>query len=204
MVESNSTSAWGKQHVRDGKLVVRQQKTGTSLEIPIHRELRAILDVTPSDHLTFLVTKDGKPYSANGFTYRFKLWARQAGLRGCPLHGLRKAACRRLAEAGCEAPEIMAISQIRRAKANGGAGHIANGILPTRQTSLTHGEKGMKHQLHREGLVISRNDKSRESTGLACRTRPRRGRRCGRGQQLRAVAPRRAIPERPRPRLRHS
>ena len=47
----------GKQHVRDGKLIVRQQKTGTPLEIPIHRELRAILDATPSDHLTFLVTK---------------------------------------------------------------------------------------------------------------------------------------------------
>jgi integrase len=100
----------GKQHGRDGKLIVRQQKTGTPLEIPIHRELRAIFDVTPSDHLTFLVTKDGKPYSPNGFTHRFKLWARQAGLRGCPLHGLRKAACRRLAEAGCGAPEIMAIS----------------------------------------------------------------------------------------------
>ena len=100
----------GKQHVRDGKLIVRQQKTGTPLEIPIHRELSAVLDATQSDHLTFLVTKDGKPFSANGFTHRFKLWTRQAGLKGCPLHGLRKAACRRLAEAGCSASEIMAIS----------------------------------------------------------------------------------------------
>jgi integrase len=31
-------------------------------------------------------------------------------LRGYSFHGLRKAACRRLAEAGCSAPEIMAIS----------------------------------------------------------------------------------------------
>ena len=100
----------GKQHLRHGKLNVRQQKTGTSLDIPIHTELQVILDATPSDNLTFLVTKDGKPFTANGFTHRFKLWTRQAGLSGCPLHGLRKAACRRLAEAGCTAPEIMAIS----------------------------------------------------------------------------------------------
>src|SRR5690242_5544167 len=34
----------------------------------------------------------------------------QAGLSGCPLHGLRKACCRRLAEAGCSTQEIMSIS----------------------------------------------------------------------------------------------
>jgi integrase len=35
---------------------------------------------------------------------------KEAGLNGCPLHGLRKACCRRLAEAGCSTQEIMAIS----------------------------------------------------------------------------------------------
>ena len=36
---------------------------------------------------------------------------RDAGLpRRCELHGLRKAAARRLAEAGCSASEIMAIT----------------------------------------------------------------------------------------------
>src|SRR5512132_3812539 len=33
-----------------------------------------------------------------------------AGLTGCTLHGLRKACCRRMAEAGCTGPEIMAVS----------------------------------------------------------------------------------------------
>ena len=37
-------------------------------------------------------------------------WAKEAGLTGCPLHGLRKACARRLAEAGCSALEIMAIT----------------------------------------------------------------------------------------------
>jgi integrase len=37
-------------------------------------------------------------------------WAREAGLKNCPLHGLRKACCRRFAEAGCSVHEIKAIS----------------------------------------------------------------------------------------------
>ena len=39
-----------------------------------------------------------------------KRWTREAGLSNCPLHGLRKACCRRLAEAGCSTQEIMSIS----------------------------------------------------------------------------------------------
>ena len=69
-----------------------------------------MLDATPSDHLTFLTTPTGKPFSEGGLTHRIRLWAEEAGLAGCPLHGLRKAACRRLAEAGCSASEIMSIS----------------------------------------------------------------------------------------------
>jgi integrase len=101
----------GKQHVRDGWINVAQQKTGARLWIPLHQDLKGIMDATPTDHLTFLVSRWGKPHaSANSFGQRMKLWAREAGLMGCPLHGLRKACCRRLAEAGCTAPEIMAIS----------------------------------------------------------------------------------------------
>jgi integrase len=73
--------------------------------------LRAVLDVTPSEHLTFLVTTTGKPYGGNAFSEQFRKWCDAAGLpTHCKPHGLRKAACRRLAEAGCSANEIMAIS----------------------------------------------------------------------------------------------
>jgi hypothetical protein len=51
-------------------------------------DLRSILEATPSEHLTFLVNQHGKPFkSANSFGQRIKLWAREAGLRDCPLHG---------------------------------------------------------------------------------------------------------------------
>src|SRR5262245_15372008 len=49
----------GRQHMKDGVLMVKQQKTGAPLAIPVHPELRAILDATPSEHLTFLVTATG-------------------------------------------------------------------------------------------------------------------------------------------------
>jgi integrase len=101
----------GRQHIRDGVLAVKQQKTGKPLAIPVHPHLQAVLDATPSEHLTFLVTATGKPYSGNHFTESFREWCDAAGLpKRCKPHGLRKAACRRLAEAGCSGNEIMAIS----------------------------------------------------------------------------------------------
>ena len=105
----------GRQHIRetpDGPaLYVKQRKTGVELLIPIHPELAAVLDATPSEHLTFLVTATGKPYGDNHFSRKFREWCDAAGLpKRCSAHGLRKAACRRDAENGCSGNEIMAHS----------------------------------------------------------------------------------------------
>jgi integrase len=101
----------GRQHIKDGVLTVKQKKTGKPLAIPVHSDLQTVLDATPSEHLTFLVTATGKPYGGNAFSAQFRNWCDAAGLsKRCKPHGLRKAACRRLAEAGCSGNEIMAIS----------------------------------------------------------------------------------------------
>ena len=102
----------GRQHIRNGALTVKQQKTGTELPpIPVHPHLQAVLNATPSEHLTFLVTTTGKPYGPNHFSESFREWCDAAGLpKHCSAHGLRKAACRRLAEAGCSEKQIAAIS----------------------------------------------------------------------------------------------
>jgi site-specific recombinase XerD len=102
----------GRQHIRDGVLTVRQQKTGTTLTIPIHPDLAAIIAATPTaGHLTLLTSKGGKAYSRNDFTDQFRAWCDAAGLPGhCVFHGLRKAALTRLADAGCTAHEIASIS----------------------------------------------------------------------------------------------
>jgi len=101
----------GRQHIRDGVFTVKQEKTGVTLAIPVHPHLQAVFDATPGEHLTFLITATGKPYGGNALSAQFRNWCDAAGLpRRCKPHGLRKAACRRLAEAGCSANEIMAIS----------------------------------------------------------------------------------------------
>jgi integrase len=100
-----------RQHIKDGVLTVKQQKTGVTLAIPVHPHLQAVLDATPGEHLTFLTTETGKPYDGSYFSASFRGWCDAAGLpKRCSAHGLRKAACRRLAEAGCSANEIMSIS----------------------------------------------------------------------------------------------
>src|SRR5262249_43776170 len=100
----------GRQHIHNGAIQVRQQKTGAELVIPMHPDLKVILDATSSNHLTFLITAFGKPFTAPGFTNWFRQVCNEAGLpKGTSAHGLRKAMCRRLAEAGCSANEIKAI-----------------------------------------------------------------------------------------------
>src|SRR5450759_5330131 len=100
----------GRQHIRDGVVHVRQQKTGIELAIPIHAILAAIIAQTPANHLTLLTTQTGKPFSAAGFGNWFRDRCNEAGLSHCSAHGLRKAAARRLAEAGCTMHEIAAIT----------------------------------------------------------------------------------------------
>lgn len=107
----SDTVGLGRQHVRDGALHLRQQKTGAALVIPIHPTLAAILAATPTNGLTFLTTSTGAPFSPAGFGNLFREWCNEAGLpKHCSAHGLRKAACRRLAEAGCSEHQIAAIS----------------------------------------------------------------------------------------------
>jgi len=106
----------GPQHVRDGVLSVKQKKTGGALRIPLHTDLVEIISATKNDNamvgaLAFLTTSHGKQFSDAGFGAWFRKRCDEAGLPAhCSFHGLRKAACRRLAEAGCSANEIAAIS----------------------------------------------------------------------------------------------
>ena len=113
----NDLLRMGRQHIRNGELFVRQSKTGAELLIPIGDELMAILNAEQTPHLTFLITGAGRPYRPTDFSDQFRQWCREAGLpEGCTVHGLRKAASRRLAEAGCTPHEIAAITGHRTLK----------------------------------------------------------------------------------------
>jgi integrase len=97
----------GRQHIRDDAIAVRQGKTRTPLLIPITEELREQLDLS---NMTFLVSWRGMPFTAAGFSDWFKKRCVKAGLPHSCAHGLRKAFCRRKAEAGWTAHQIMSWS----------------------------------------------------------------------------------------------
>ena len=95
----------------DDAIRVAQQKTKTRLTIPLHRDLEAALAAASREQATIIATSYKKPFSVKGFGNMMSGAIREAGLpRRCKPHGLRKAAARRLAEAGCSASEIMAIT----------------------------------------------------------------------------------------------
>lgn len=102
------TMGW--QHVSGNRIEVCQQKTSARLSIRMHRNLQAVLAATPRENLTFLVTEYGKPFRPAGFGNWFRERCDEAGLPQCSAHGLRKAASRRLAEAGCSNQQIKAIT----------------------------------------------------------------------------------------------
>jgi len=101
--------SWADQ---DGTAIrVVQGKTGAKLRIPMHPALGHVLAAWPKTNLVMLVTSFGKPFTSKGFSNFMADKISEAGLPDrCVTHGLRKAAARRLAEAGCSSKEIAAIT----------------------------------------------------------------------------------------------
>ncbi len=92
------------------QITVTQLKTGVRLVIPLHFKLREVLAQAPRSQMVIVATAYGRPFSVNGFSQFLRDAIRAAGLPDdCQPHGLRKAAGRRLAEAGATSREIMAV-----------------------------------------------------------------------------------------------
>jgi integrase len=99
----------GRQHIRGDVIDVVQSKTGKALQIPISPALAAVLSTLPHDNMTFLLTNAGRPFTGKAFTIWFKRAIRKARLPNeASVHGLRKAAARRLADKGYSANVIAA------------------------------------------------------------------------------------------------
>src|SRR5262249_37390895 len=109
----------GRQMVRDGWLRFQPKKTRTStgdfLEIPVLAALAAELPAK-TDHLNYLVTEFGKPFTSNGFGNRFKKWCDEANLPHCTAQGLRKAGATFAAENGATDSQLKAMFGWRSAK----------------------------------------------------------------------------------------
>ncbi|WP_427351182.1 tyrosine-type recombinase/integrase [Erwinia amylovora] len=103
----------GREHVKDGWLVIRPGKTGKSskvtVEVPILPELRDTIAKSPCGETVFLVSDWNAPFSVNSLGNKMRDWCDQAGLPQCSTHGLRKAGATIAAENGATDDELMAI-----------------------------------------------------------------------------------------------
>ncbi len=100
----------GPQHVERGKIRVKQLKTDKPMMIPIHPALARSIAATGSGHLAFIVNAKGSVFTNDSFGMWFMRQCRKADLIGFSMHGLRKAASRRMAETGLSNQLIKSIT----------------------------------------------------------------------------------------------
>jgi integrase len=99
----------GKQHVRDGEIVLSTEKTDTPVTIPLLDALKRTLAAGPTGDFAFIVTPRGKAYTRESLGNAFKRACVEAGIHNKTAHGLRKAAAARAAEKGATTQQLMAI-----------------------------------------------------------------------------------------------
>lgn len=101
----------GRQHMKDGVISLRTQKTGVWVHLPVFKHLQESIDATPTGDLAFLTTERGKPFSSGAsFGNWFAKQCTNAGLPDeCRAHGLRKAGATIAADEGATAHELMAM-----------------------------------------------------------------------------------------------
>jgi integrase len=92
------------------KIRLRQRKTGSRVEIPIGKPLKALLDRTPKIAETILATSRKTAWTESGFRASWRKACQKAYVEGLTFHDLRGTAITRLAVAGCSIPEIASIT----------------------------------------------------------------------------------------------
>jgi integrase len=98
----------GRQHVKDGVITIRTEKTGQIVSLPILPELAASIAAAPTGDLTFIVGQNGRPIVKAFFGTWFRRACRAAGVPG-RAHGLRKLGATRAADNGASEAQLEAI-----------------------------------------------------------------------------------------------
>jgi len=137
----------GRQHISGGRILVRQQKTGTSLSLPISTALRRELDLLPANQMTFLQTEYGAPFTVKGLGNWWRARCDEVGLKHWSAHGGRHAVGRRLAESGCTEHEIMSVtghktlSEVERYTRSAQQATLAGSALAKTEQKQNHGNR---------------------------------------------------------------
>lgn len=100
---------WG--DIRDDEILVVQEKTGSKVWIPLHRDLKALLDQAPRVGDTILTSSWGRKFASSQSLYeKIKNALKRVGEGSYVPHGLRATAAIRLIEAGCSEDQAAAIT----------------------------------------------------------------------------------------------
>lgn len=94
----------------NGAIRLRQGKTDALVEVPAHRDLRAVLDALPRRSAHILCDSKGKRFAGDHFRHEWRKATLAAGLDGLQNRDLRRTAMVRMAEAGATDIEIAAVS----------------------------------------------------------------------------------------------
>jgi integrase len=89
---------------------LRQEKTGARLVVPLHPDLAADMATWPRSAVTVLTTEAGTPWDRDALTMAVMRVMEAVSRKGLNIHGLRKLAAVRLAEAGASVHEIAAVT----------------------------------------------------------------------------------------------
>ena len=91
---------------------LRQEKTGKLIEVPCHKDLRAILDAAKAEAQSpsMVVKTNGRPLPYDAFRANFRKVRAAAGLDQLQARDLRRTAMVRMAEAGATNRQISAVS----------------------------------------------------------------------------------------------
>jgi integrase len=98
----------GRQHVRDGMAMIRTEKTGVTVTIPILPALDEILQAGPCGDLAFICGENSGPLTKESFGNVFREACDAAGVAKSA-HGVRKIGATRAANNGATVAELEAI-----------------------------------------------------------------------------------------------
>ncbi len=99
---------WGQY---DGEWIRhRQNKKKVRVDIPVHRDLREVLDQVQRRSTVILTTTKGLPWKSDWFRNQWGKASKAAGITELHFHDLRGTAITMLAESGCTSSEIAAIT----------------------------------------------------------------------------------------------
>ena len=103
------TMRW--QHIEGDTICVRQRKTGETVWIPLHPELRSILEATLRINKFILNSERGEPFTdAKGLAAVIRRTLTKIEVDDHSGHGLRVSAACSLKEAGCTDDQVAAIT----------------------------------------------------------------------------------------------